>query len=216
MNYSNASSRCGPIGCPLSYCTCLVRASNGDILLLYDKHETLRWKPNGEIIVTVPSPFKQYAQCAVWDKRVGSYVGLQFDRKKRSITGGTVFTLSKIKGARFDTTSRLLINAAGSITVLDPPVKKKIDQTKRKELITKITEIFKVAYVASKLIDKEHWVSSWGLHSTLASAFKINDISSIANAMKYAEKRWRWTEEHFIQRIPAVAHCLYEAEGVLV
>jgi hypothetical protein len=216
MNYNNASSRCGPIGCPLSYCTCLVRAQNDDILLLYDKHETLRWKPNGEIIVTVPPPFKQYAQCAVWDRRVGSYVGLQFDRKKRSITGGTVFTLSKIKGARFDTTSRLLIDAAGSIIVLDPPVRKKIDSARRKALIAKITEIFKVAYVASKLTDKEHWVSSWGLHSTLAHAFEINDISSIANTMKYAERRWCWTEERFVQRIPAVARHLYESEGVLV
>ena len=214
--YTEVADECGPLARPKDWYWCLVRQGE-DIVAMFERSETARWSPNGDLTVMIPDCERRYFRRSVWARRLLNYTGCTVVDRKKTITDGISFTF-EFQNKQYQTRSGLMIDARRYVTVLDPCGERKIDRHLAKQTRQRAYQIILAAMGVAQL----HRANThcWQTRSLfwdpafLASCIQNEEVGKLSEAIDAGF----WAQELHPDRAPQIlARCqseLYELAGV--
>ncbi len=214
--YTEVADECGPLAHPKDWYWCLVRQGE-DIIAQYERSETARWNPNGDLIVTVPDCERRYFKRAVWSRRLFEYTGCSAVGRRRNAVDGTSFTF-EFRGNLYRTKRALSISADEQVTILDPCDDRTINRRQAKQVRLQAHRILHAAIAAASLGPplKYDWRMSqkyWNFESLASLIFnqEVGELSEVLTAGN------GYGQTPSLEVIPSIIHrCrpeLYELAG---
>lgn len=183
--YEQISKSCGPIASPGYYDWCLVRRGH-DILAVYDSYETVRWKPTGEIIITVPAELRRYFRRNIWGRRLTYYTEVTIIDRKKNLSQGIQF-LFRFNGQLYWAASQIVIDSSTKkVIAYDAVPNRTIDRGKANQVSADALKTLKAAVVAGSLMPhKPDWQTAHKIDdpTVLTKMVREKDIAQIAGSI---------------------------------
>lgn len=183
--YEQMSKSCGPIASPRHYDWCLVRRGR-DILAVFDSYETVRWKPTGEIIVTIPAELRRYFRRTVWGRRLTYYTGVAIINRKKNLSQGIQFLFQFNKQLYWATSQIVIDSSTKKVIAYDAAPNRTIDRGKANRVSADALKTLKAAVVAGLLMPhKPDWQTAYKINdpTVLAKMVRKKDIAQIAESI---------------------------------
>lgn len=147
--YIEVAEECGSFARPKDWYWCLCRQGD-DIVAMFEESETARWKPNGDLVVTIPDCERKHFKRSVWSRRMFNYTGCRVVDRKKNTTDGISFTF-EFQKKQYRTRRALVIHPSRHVTVLDPCGQRRINRQSAKRINLNAYRIIFAAMGAAQL-----------------------------------------------------------------